>query len=163
MLAFLTFVFLEVGETAAVMVAARRFLQINECFYRHESGEVAFGVQIDCQPELMQVLRFDADGCGSIFLSPVKPPTYLRLKIVYFRRHRPIRQSRGASAVLSECENEDPRCFYRDQFSWALWPRWAPCPRRKHRPCQRKQISSRFFLSMLCNLGILFPHYCIVL
>lgn len=66
-LVLLTFVFLEVGETAAVMVAARRFLQINECFCRHESGEVAFGVQIDRQPELMQVLRFDTHGREPFF------------------------------------------------------------------------------------------------
>lgn len=65
----LTFVFLEVGETAAVMVSAGRFLQIDECFCRHESGEVAFGVQIDRQLELMQVLRFDTHGYEPFFLA----------------------------------------------------------------------------------------------
>jgi hypothetical protein len=50
------------------------------------------------QRQLKQVVRFSIGGCGSIFLNPVKPPSYLRLKNTYPRRHRLIRQSRGAPA-----------------------------------------------------------------
>jgi hypothetical protein len=95
---------------------------------RHGSGKVAVGVRVDRQRQLMQVFRFDTDSCGSNFFSLVKPPSYLLLKTTYPRRHRPIRQSRGRAAMLPECENEEPRCFYRGHFSWALWPRRAPRP-----------------------------------
>jgi hypothetical protein len=124
---------------------------------------IAIGVQVDHQRQLKQVLRFGISGCGSNFLSPVKPPSYLRLKNTYPRRYRLIRQSRGVLAVLSECENEGPWYFYRGHFSWALWPRRAPRPRQKHHLCLQKQISSSFYLSVLCNMGIPFPHWCTML
>ncbi|CAD6254704.1 unnamed protein product [Miscanthus lutarioriparius] len=83
----------------------------------HRSGEA---VRVNRQRQLKQVLRFGIGGCGFIFLSPVKPTSYLRLKTTYPRRHRPIKQSKGAPAMLSEYESEDHRYFYRGHFSWAL-------------------------------------------
>ena len=109
----------------------KSFISVNLLFCRYGSGKAAISVRVDRQRQLMLVLRFDTNGCGPILLSPVKPPFYLRLKTTNPRRHRPIRQSRRVSTVLSECENEDPRCFYRGHFSWALWPQWASRTRWK--------------------------------
>ena len=116
------------------------YISADESLCRRGSGKLAIGVRVDHQRQLLLVLIFDTDDCGPIFLSSVKSPSYLWLKISYSRRHRPIRQSRGAPTVFSECENEDPRCFYHDHFSWALRPR------RKHHLCLHKQISSSFYL-----------------
>jgi hypothetical protein len=97
-------------------------------FYGHGSGKAAISVRIDRQRQLILVLRFDTNGCGPILLRPMNPPFYLRLKTNYPPGHRPIRQSRGEPTVLSECENEEPRCFYHGHFSWALWPQRARAP-----------------------------------
>ncbi|RCV11166.1 hypothetical protein SETIT_2G165300v2 [Setaria italica] len=63
-------------------------------------------------------------------LSPVEHNQHLQLKILNPRQHWPVRQSRGALAVLSECNKEDPRCLWRCQLSLAaqhpLW-RYHPC------------------------------------
>jgi hypothetical protein len=59
-------------------------------FCRYGSGNTIIGVRDDRQRQVKQVLGFGIDGCGSNFLNPVKPPSYLRLKITYPRRHRSI-------------------------------------------------------------------------
>ena len=62
-------------------------------------------VNRQCQLKLvLGFFFFCIGGYGSIFLSPVKPPSYLRLKNTYPRRYRPIKQLRGALVVLSECK-----------------------------------------------------------
>ena len=70
----------------------------------------------------MLVLRFNISIRKINILSPVKPITYLWLKILYLRRHMPTIQSRSAPAVLSECENEDLDVFV---VATSLWP-YAP-------------------------------------
>jgi hypothetical protein len=49
-------------------------------FCRYRSGKATISVWVDRQRPLLWVLRFDIDSYGSILLSPVKPPTNLRLK-----------------------------------------------------------------------------------
>ena len=73
-------------------------------FCRHESGNTTIGVRVDHQRQLMQVLRFDIGGRGSMLLSPVKP------------------DSRG------ECR----LCCRSARTSLSPVARWAPRPRRKH-------------------------------
>jgi hypothetical protein len=55
----------------------------NLLFCRHRSSIAAIGVRVDLQRPLVQVLRFETDGCELNFLSPVKPLSYLRLKNIY--------------------------------------------------------------------------------
>ena len=51
------------------------FVNLFFFIYRHGSGNTAIGVRVDRQRQLMQVLRFGIGGCGSMFLSLVKPPS----------------------------------------------------------------------------------------
>ncbi|CAN6280970.1 unnamed protein product [Urochloa humidicola] len=80
------------------------------------------------------------------FLSPVKAIRYLRLKTPNPHRHRPVRQPRGAPAVLSECNQEDPRCLWCDHS--------AQRPRRRHHLCLLLGKCSIRVFRPLCTLKL---------
>ncbi|CAN6194295.1 unnamed protein product [Urochloa humidicola] len=97
---------------------------------KHRSGSASLNVRADLRLQSMLVLRFNEERSKTNCLSPVKATPYLRFKLLYPRRHRPVRQPRGASAVLSECNKEDLRCFWRGHLSST-----AQRPRQRHHLC----------------------------
>ncbi|CAN6371470.1 unnamed protein product [Urochloa humidicola] len=78
---------------------------------KYGSGNTPLNVRADLRLLSMLVLRFNVKRSRVNVLSPVKVIRYLRLKISNPHRHRPVRQSRGAPAVLSECNKEDLTYF----------------------------------------------------
>jgi hypothetical protein len=114
----------------------------------HGTGKASTSVRVDRQFQSKLVLRFNAGRCGVNHLSPVKLILYLRLKSFNPRRHRPIRQSRGAPTVLSECDNEDRRCCRCGHFSLS-----ARRPQRRHHLCALQQ---KFRLLISRSLSSLF-------
>ena len=90
---------------------------------KYGSGKAPLDVRADLRLRSMLVLRFNVDKSRANILSLVRRNQYLRLKILNPRRHRPIRQPRGAPTVLSECNLEDPRCLWHGHV-WAQRPRW---------------------------------------
>ncbi|CAN6360574.1 unnamed protein product [Urochloa humidicola] len=90
---------------------------------KHGSDKTSFNVRADLRLQSMLVLRFNVESSRVKSLSLVKAIRYLRLKITNPHRCRPIRQVRGAPAVLSKCNKEDPKCLWRGYHS-AQRPRW---------------------------------------
>ncbi|CAO2187742.1 unnamed protein product [Urochloa humidicola] len=78
---------------------------------KHGSDKAYLNVRADLRLRSMLVLRFNVERSGVNILSPVTAIPYLRLKNPNPHRHRPVRQSRGAPVVLSECIKETPDVF----------------------------------------------------
>lgn len=112
--------------------------------YRCRCGITTLSVRVDLRLQLKLVLRFNVMRSEAMILSPVKLAKNLRLKSSIPPRHRPIRQSRGAPTVLSECNIEDSRCLCR-----GLYSRLAKRPRRRHLLCLL-QMKCRTLSRPLC-------------
>ncbi|CAO2168685.1 unnamed protein product [Urochloa humidicola] len=115
----------------------------------HGSGKAPLNIRADLRLQSMLVFRFNGESSrAKISLSPVKPIRHLRLKNSNPRRHRPIRQPRRAPVVLSECNKEDPRCFWRGHpFSL------AQRLRQRHHLCLLHRKCSFQFVRSLCTHG----------
>ncbi|CAN6314375.1 unnamed protein product [Urochloa humidicola] len=95
---------------------------------KYGSGKTSLNVRADLRLQSMLVLRFNNKRSrAKNILSPVKSIRDIRFKILNPHRHRPVRQPRGALAVLSECNKEDLRCFWHGLL--------AQRPRQGHHLC----------------------------
>ncbi|CAO1939915.1 unnamed protein product [Urochloa humidicola] len=126
----------------------RYFLLCTFLGCKYGSGQTPLSVRADLRLRSTLVLRFNVERSRVNFLSPVKALRYLRIKIPYPRRHRPVRQSRGAPTVLSECNKEDPRCF------WRGYPSTAQRLRRRHHLCLLCGKCRRQIFRSLCTFEL---------
>lgn len=147
----------------------------------HGSGKAYPSVGVDRQHKSLLVLRFNVRDYGANLLSSMSLNQYLQLKIINPQRHRPIRQSRGRPAVLSECNKEDLRCRRR-RHTFLIRPSaphediscvWfsctiqslitrSPCSFVLEHLCKSHCVGPLVVASELhvCPLGFVFPYIC---